>query len=158
MMRDIYINSNLEQLTKSVPVAEPPSSKMSSYKTSLKWPQRLCCMRIVVSSVMKRGAIFWIIFFNWDLLHAWQNLATMRHGVTRKRSTKRLKAYRKSVQKEPRIKMCLLILGLKPLVQRKTFYRKRILESSCARKESKEAREGAKVLYICFCNLSDNFK
>ena len=57
-MRDIYINSNLNQLTKSVSAAEPPSSKMASYETSLKWPQRLCSMRIIVSSAMKRGAPF----------------------------------------------------------------------------------------------------
>ena len=30
-------------------------------------------------------------FFNWVLLQAWRNLATMRHGVIRNRSTKRLK-------------------------------------------------------------------
>ena len=44
------------------------------------------------------------------------------------------------------------------LGQRKAFYRKRIPEPSCARKESKEEREGPTVLHICFCNLSDNFK
>ena len=32
----------------------------------------------------------------------------------KKKKHKKIKAYRKSVQKEPRIKMCLLILGLKP--------------------------------------------
>ena len=35
----------------------------------------------------------------------------MRHGVTRKRSTKRSM---KSVYKEPTFKKCLLILDLKP--------------------------------------------
>ena len=48
-------------------------------------------MRIVVSSAMKSAVFFRIIFFNWDSLHAKQNLATMRHSVTRKRRTKRLK-------------------------------------------------------------------
>ena len=40
----------------------------------------------------------------------------MRHEVTGKRSTKRLKhRYRKSVEKEPTVKRCLLILDIKPL-------------------------------------------
>ena len=57
-----------------------------------------------------------MIFFNWDLLHAWQNLATMSHGVTEKEAHKDThKAYRKSVQKKSRVKMCLLIVGLKPV-------------------------------------------
>ena len=41
--------------------------------------------------------------------------ATTRHGVTRKKSTKKITGYRKSVQKEPAVKICLLILDLKPL-------------------------------------------
>ena len=36
MMRDVYINSNLDQLTKSVPAAEAPSSKIASYEKSHK--------------------------------------------------------------------------------------------------------------------------
>ena len=32
----IFINSNLNELTKSVPAAEPPNSKLSSNETSLK--------------------------------------------------------------------------------------------------------------------------
>ena len=39
----------------------------------------------------EKGSPIWIIFFNWDSLHARQNLATVRHGVTRKRTTKKLK-------------------------------------------------------------------
>ena len=55
-----------------------------------------------------------------------------------KKKRKKIRAYRKSVQKETRVKRCHLILDLKVLKiigQRKTFYRKRIPESSCARKE-----------------------
>ena len=37
----------------------------------------------------------------------------MRHGVTRKKKHKQIKAYRKSVQKESTVKKCLLILELK---------------------------------------------
>ena len=39
----------------------------------------------------------------------------MRHRITRKRSTKKIKAYRKSDLKEPKVKRCLLILDLKPV-------------------------------------------
>ena len=62
--------------------------------------------------------------------------ATTRHGVTRKGNTKR---YMKSVQKEPAVKRRLLILDLKAISiigQRKAFYRQKITESSCARKET----------------------
>ena len=38
-----------------------------------------------------------------------------RHGVTIKRSSKKNKEYRKSVQKEPIVQRCLLILNLRPL-------------------------------------------
>ena len=41
--------------------------------------------------------------------------AATRHGVTRKRSTKKITAYRKSVFKEPTVKRYLLILDLQPL-------------------------------------------
>ena len=42
----------------------------------------------------------------------------MRHGVTRKRSIKKIIAYRKPVQQEPTLKRCLLILDIKPLDHR----------------------------------------
>ena len=48
---------------------------------------------------------------------------------------KKIKAYRKSFYKEPTVNRCLLILDLKP-GQRKAFYRQRIPESSCAKKET----------------------
>ena len=41
--------------------------------------------------------------------------ATTRHGVTGKEAQKKITGYRKSVEKEPTIKRCLLILDLKPL-------------------------------------------
>ena len=41
--------------------------------------------------------------------------ATTMYGVTRKKSTKKTTGYRKSVQKEPTVKICLLIMDLKPL-------------------------------------------
>ena len=62
--------------------------------------------------------------------------ATTRHGVTRKKSTKRLKeiclerTYRKKVSVNSRLK------ATKIISQKKAFYRQRILESSCARKET----------------------
>ena len=49
MMRDTYINSILDQLTKSVPAAEAPSSKISSYETSQMTTKTVqVSMRIVV--------------------------------------------------------------------------------------------------------------
>ena len=62
--------------------------------------------------------------------------ATRRHRVTRKRCKKILKHTRK---KEPTVKTCLLILDLKPFrscIKRKEFYRQRIPEFSCVRKET----------------------
>ena len=60
-------------------------------------------------------------------IHSMQDQpATTKHGVTRKRNTKR---YTKSVQKEPAVKRRLLILDLKAISiigQRKAFYRQRI--------------------------------
>ena len=54
-------------------------------------------------------AIFFLIAIN--SMQGWT--ATTRHGVTRKRNTKKLK-HRKSVQKEPTVQICLLIIDLKP--------------------------------------------
>ena len=48
---------------------------------------------------------------NWDSLHAMLN-SHYKAWSHKKRSTKKITGYRKSVQKEPR---CLLILDLKPL-------------------------------------------
>ena len=41
--------------------------------------------------------------------------ATMRHGITRQKKHIKVKEYRKSLQKEPAFKRCLLILDLKRL-------------------------------------------
>ena len=57
-----------------------------------------------------------VLFFFLIGIHPMQGrTATTRHGVTRKKSTKKITGYRKSVQKEPAVKICLLILDLKPL-------------------------------------------
>ena len=79
--------------------------------------------------------------FNWDSLHARLNSHYAAWSYKRKKC-KKIKAYRKPVQKEPTDKRCLLILDLKPQVirhriigQSKAFYRQRILEPNCARKE-----------------------
>ena len=73
------------------------------------------------------------------------------HGVTRKRSTKRLKikGYRKSLSTEPKVNRCLLILLLRVIYivgQRKVFYRQRIPESSCARKENVHIDNSKKLI------------
>ena len=41
--------------------------------------------------------------------------ATTRHGVTKKKEHKKIKAYMISLYKEPTVNRCLLILDLKPL-------------------------------------------
>ena len=53
-------------------------------------------------------------FFNWDSLYARLN-SHCKLWNYKKRSTKKIKGDRKSVQKEPTIRTCLLILDLKPL-------------------------------------------
>ena len=63
-----------------------------------------------------------------------QPLQGMR--LQEKKAQKKITAYRKSVYKGPTVKRCLLILDLKPLCQRKAFYRQIIPEPGCARKET----------------------
>ena len=59
--------------------------------------------------------------------------ATTRHGVTRKRTTKRLKDTGNQITKNLQLKISV---NSKIIGQRKAFYRQRIPESSCARKET----------------------
>ena len=51
-------------------------------------------------------------FLNWDSLDARLN-SHYKACSYKKKKNKKIKAYRKSVQKEPTIKRCLLILDLK---------------------------------------------
>ena len=53
-------------------------------------------------------------FFNWDVLHASLNSYYKAWGYKKKKHQK-ITLYMKSVQKEPTVKRCLLILDLKPL-------------------------------------------
>ena len=49
-------------------------------------------------------------------IHSMQGCTAITwHGVTKKKKHRKIKAYRKSVQKETTVKRCLLILDLKPL-------------------------------------------
>ena len=52
-------------------------------------------------------------FFNWDSLHARLN-SHYKAWSYKKKKHKKIKAYRKSLQKEPTVNRCLLILDLKP--------------------------------------------
>ena len=52
-------------------------------------------------------------FFNWASLHARLN-SNYEAWSYKKRKYKKIKAYRISVEKEPTVKKCLLILDLKP--------------------------------------------
>ena len=80
---------------------------------------------------------FIIIFFNWDSLHA-QLSSQYKAWSYKKKKHKKIKAYNKSLQKEPTVNRCLLILDLKPfrLQVKGKFCWHRIPESSCARKET----------------------
>ena len=72
-------------------------------------------------------------FFNWDSLHVRLNTHCKAWSYKKKKHNK-IKAHRKPLQKEPRVKRCLLILDLKIIGKRKAFYRQEIPESSCVRK------------------------
>ena len=76
-----------------------------------------------------------IFFLDWDSLHARLN-SHYEVWSYKKKKHKKVKAYRKSVKKEPTVKRYLLILATKIIGQRKAFYRQRIPKSSCARKET----------------------
>ena len=79
-----------------------------------------------------------LFFLNLDSLHARLNNHYKTWSQKNKKRNK-IKAYRKSVKKEPTVKRCLLILDLKAtqiIGQKKTFYRRRIPEFSCARTET----------------------
>ena len=76
--------------------------------------------------------------FNWDSLHVRLNSHNKTWSYKKKRH-KKIKAHRKSLQKEPTVNMCLLILDLKSIQiegQRKAFNRQKIPESTCGRKET----------------------
>ena len=71
--------------------------------------------RVSLLSVISKVFFFFLIFFfNWDSPHARLN-SHYEAWSYKKRSTKRITGYRKSVYKEPTVKRCLLILKLKPL-------------------------------------------
>ena len=61
-----------------------------------------------------RGSTKTTFFFNWDSLHARLNSHYEAWSYNKKKH-KKIKACRKSVQKEPTVKRYLLILDLKPL-------------------------------------------
>ena len=78
-------------------------------------------------------------FFNWDSLHARLN----RHynaWSCKKKKHKKITTYRKSIYKEPTVKKKMFVnsrlKATKIIGQRKSFYRQRIPESSCAREET----------------------
>ena len=93
-----------------------------------------------LTKLVWQKAAIWIFinrqdfFFNWDSHYARLN-SHYEAWTYKKKKHKKIKAYRKSIYKEPTVNRCLLILDLKP-GQKKTFYRQRIPESSCAKKET----------------------
>ena len=80
---------------------------------------RLANSPILIVSTCKKVCLYALkkltscLFFFKIGIHSMQGwTATTRLGVTRKRSTTKIKAYRKPVYKEPTVKGCLLILDL----------------------------------------------
>ena len=59
------------------------------------------------------------IFLNWDSIHERLN-SHCKAWSYKKKKHKRIKAYRKSLQKEPTVSRCLLILDLKPYPKTRT--------------------------------------
>ena len=64
----------------------------------------------------------------------------LRGTSYKKKKHKKIRAYRKSVQKDPTVKRCLFFSRIRAtkIGQRNAFYWQRILESSCVRKETIE--------------------
>ena len=59
-------------------------------------------------------SISFFFLFNWDSLHARLN-SHCKAWIYKKKKHKKIRAHKKSVQIEPTVKRCLLILDLKPL-------------------------------------------
>ena len=83
---------------------------------------------------------FRISFFQFLIeIHSIQGwTATMRHAVTRKKKPKKIRAHRDCLERTSSSKMSFnsRLKTTKITGQRKAFYRQRIPESSCARKET----------------------
>ena len=104
------------------------------HTTNIKFERKVNCIGIFLVVMKKKygySSNTYFFFFNWDSLHAWLN-SHYEAWSDKKESTKKIIQYRKSVQKEPTVKTCLLILDLKPLKSQV----KGIPEFSCAGKET----------------------
>ena len=77
------------------------------------------------------------LFFNWNSLHARLN-SHYEICSYKTNKYKKIKAYKKFVQKEPTVKRCLKarLKAIQIIGRRKAFYRQRIPESSCVRKKT----------------------
>ena len=93
---------------------------------------------LALNTVCVFSTFYWILVYIFVFfligIHSMQDwTATTRHGVTRKRTTKRLKDTWNQITKNLQLKISV---NSKIIGQRKPFYRQRIPESSCARKET----------------------
>ena len=73
-----------------------------------------CTARLCNSLAKESFPLTYVVVFYWNSLHARLN----RHCKAcsyKKREHKKIRAYRKSLYKEPKVNRCLLILDLKPL-------------------------------------------
>ena len=99
-MLDMYSDShNIVINGMSVPFRQPPEQVLNIQQNIF---------------ILEQAAHFYFIFFNWDSLHA-KMISHYESWNYKKKKHKKIKAYRKSVQKEPTVKRCLLILDLKSL-------------------------------------------
>ena len=82
----------------------------------------ICMQKCVYLNCMRQSVLYMMllfassikmVFFNWDSLHAGIN-NHYKAWSCKKKKHKKIKAYRKSVYKEPTVKRCLLILEVKP--------------------------------------------
>ena len=84
------------------------ATSVSSNLAQLKLPQHLQAKNVYLKLYLE------FFFFNWDSLYARPN-SHYKAWSYKKKKHKKIKAYQKSLQKEPTDNRCLLILDLKPL-------------------------------------------
>ena len=79
----------------------------------MSWKAKIITLKGFMVNIKSYFYFLLFFFFNWDSLHARLN-SHYKACNYKKKTHKNIKAYRKSVQKEPTVKRVLLILDLKP--------------------------------------------
>ena len=99
-----------------------------------RWRYSFLNLNFILFSFSYDFSMFFPFFLTWESLHE-----RLKWWSYKKKEHKIIKAYWKSLYKEPTVNRCLLILDLKPLRsqvkrKRKAFYRQIIPEASSVRK------------------------